>query len=743
MYPKAFEAYRQFILHRNKMPINPHTLQPFAKGSNWQLDPTCWTDCYTATAMLQVCGPEYGLGFLFTRDDPFWFVDIDKCLVDGKWSTLSQDVLAMFPGCYVEVSQSGTGLHIFGSGKPSSDHACKAIEHGLEFYTEHRFVALTGMHAAGDAATLVSPDRFIERFMARAVVEQSLGWTTEPVEEYHHLNDEELIKRALRSGGAGSIFGERATFADLWNCNERVLCRAFPHSEQPFDRSSADAALAQHLMFWTGRNCERTRELMRQSELRRDKYDREDYLIRTIERACNLQKDVYRGPDRRREEQIEENRVIGETFEDSIYSPTLTLEDMLRDMVFIGGEHAVGYLPTKTLRRKAAAADEYAASYHTYVDPDTRAEKRTPAFKAWLARPTRKSVECATWAPGKPDLCSPPEGHGLAFNTWRGLKGHNVPDDWNLRVQPWVDHVMWLSGDEGPRFMQWLAHIVQRPAELPHTCYLHVTPTTGIGRNWVAGVLCRVLRGYVASGVDLGKILDGAFNGRLSQKLLAVVDEVREGGDLGRKHARGEKLKATITEEIRHIDPKFGVQTVEYNCCRWLMFSQHLDALPFENNDRRVVVVENPTKRKAPEYYARLYELWHDREFIGSVWQYLMTLGLEDYSPSLPAALTQSKQNALYAMSSELDFAVSDLVKEWPGNFITFSQLQRIVGPASDGHLRHVIMRQGLTALPTRVKLPDGTRSRVVVIRGGREVPGCKELTDLCMEAAVKYELDR
>ena len=60
------------------------------------------------------------VGFDFTIDDPWFFLDLDKCLVDGAWTQESLDILGNFTGAAYEVSQSGTGLHIVGKCQPHS-----------------------------------------------------------------------------------------------------------------------------------------------------------------------------------------------------------------------------------------------------------------------------------------------------------------------------------------------------------------------------------------------------------------------------------------------------------------------------------------------------------------------------------------------------------------------------------------------------------------------------------------------
>lgn len=304
-------AYKQFLLFKlvcdevtkenKKIPINPKTLCAYPKGSDWQSDPNSTTDVNNAIALCSSLGPEYGVGFLITNNDPFFFVDLDKCLSpDGvTWSPVAMEVLGLLPGAAVEVSQSRKGLHIIGRGQ-APDHSCKNVGLGLEFYTERRFVALTGTNAIGSAAadlTAYLPALVTGYFPPKSSA-KGQEWTIEPVAEWNGpTDDDELIEKALGSQSAGGVFGNRSTFAALWEVDEDVLATAYPDPEgnRTYDGSSADAALAQHLAFWTGNNCERIFTLMWRSGLVRDKWQREDYLIRTITHAASLQKSFYTG----------------------------------------------------------------------------------------------------------------------------------------------------------------------------------------------------------------------------------------------------------------------------------------------------------------------------------------------------------------------------------------------------------------------------------------------------------------
>ena len=300
----AFSEYRQFILYKlvpgnggkfNKIPVNPFTRLPYPKGGDWQKDPSQMTDFNTASAN---CIQGYGIGFLFTPNDPFFFLDIDDCLdpSGASWSALALELMASLPGSAVEVSSSGKGLHVFGRGKPSAPHANKNTSLNLEFYTEWRFVALTGTNAVGGMSADISaylPAVLNKYFKPTEAINRAL-WSSEAVQEWNGPEDDDaLIEKMLSAQTAANVFGTKSNLQALWECDEDALSKAYPDSARPFDASSADAALAQHLAFWTGNNCDRIYLLMWRSGLVRDKWSRDDYLERTILRAISLQDKFY------------------------------------------------------------------------------------------------------------------------------------------------------------------------------------------------------------------------------------------------------------------------------------------------------------------------------------------------------------------------------------------------------------------------------------------------------------------
>ena len=349
--------------------------------------------------------------------------------------------------------------------------------------------------------------------------------------------------------------------------------------------------------------------------------------------------------------------------------------------------------------------------------------KMMPTADLWVQDPARITTHTVTFRPGHPEFTTDPEG-APALNLWKPRPRPAATGD----VSPFLDHVAYLVPDEmeRARFLDWMAHIEQFPGVLPHTHYLMVTPQTGIGRNWLGGLLARVWTGAVRLGFDLVGAINSGFNGALSRRLLVIVDELK-AADTGWGAANhAQQLKAMLTTEHRGINPKFGRQHIEFNCARWLMFSQHYDALPIEHADRRVIVITNPSERRSSDYYAKLYGLLDDPQFVAAVGYWLSQRPLAGFNPSTPAPLTESKQRAIDACIGDIERALIDLRN---GTDLMVMRSSEIVEYLSDQGLRPPAGRAISAAYSAAGMVPCdrlvtlyGKKHRVVALRDGQRL---------------------
>ena len=123
-----------------KIPYNARTGEK-AKSN----DRATW--CTFPEAAQKVESGKYkGVGFMLS-DSPYVCVDLDHCLDGGEKEAWARGIVQMLGG-YVEVSQSGTGLHIFGRASVQRGRRHDRIE----IYPDKRFIAMTGSIYEGHAA---------------------------------------------------------------------------------------------------------------------------------------------------------------------------------------------------------------------------------------------------------------------------------------------------------------------------------------------------------------------------------------------------------------------------------------------------------------------------------------------------------------------------------------------------------------------------------------------------------------
>ena len=257
-----------------KVPFNPNTGEK-AKPT----DPNTWGSFEQA----ELANSEHsgaGIGFMLDLDSPFAGVDLDDCIDEsGELYPEAQEIVDQFAS-YTEVSPSGKGVKVFIQGsKPGPRSRTRAAWGGdIELYDSSRFFTVTGKHLGGTPVKVCGRQRdFRELYESlfcsgpKPTPSQATGGGTSV------LSDDEVIERARQSNAD--------PFIPLFDQGDT--------SVKGDDDSAADDSLAWYLAFWTNHDREQMTRLMMRSTLYRDKFDRHDYLPRTIEHACSMQPEGY------------------------------------------------------------------------------------------------------------------------------------------------------------------------------------------------------------------------------------------------------------------------------------------------------------------------------------------------------------------------------------------------------------------------------------------------------------------
>jgi putative DNA primase/helicase len=130
---------------------------PYTPGTNRKASSTdlmTWGTLSEALVAYGTAEPPYdGIGFVFSSADPYVGIDLDDCRnpETGEISPWAEKIISRVQEGYVEVSPSGTGVHIIvqGTVRDGGRSRRKVRERGevvgeIEMYSRERFFTITG-----------------------------------------------------------------------------------------------------------------------------------------------------------------------------------------------------------------------------------------------------------------------------------------------------------------------------------------------------------------------------------------------------------------------------------------------------------------------------------------------------------------------------------------------------------------------------------------------------------------------
>lgn len=84
-----------------------------------------------------------GIGFVLSAMDGLVCIDLDHALLDGELRQWARRIVDGLPETYIEVSPSGTGLHIWGFGSVGQGRRIRRGESSVEVYGRGRYITVT------------------------------------------------------------------------------------------------------------------------------------------------------------------------------------------------------------------------------------------------------------------------------------------------------------------------------------------------------------------------------------------------------------------------------------------------------------------------------------------------------------------------------------------------------------------------------------------------------------------------
>ncbi len=239
------------------------------------------------------------------------------------------------------------------------------------------------------------------------------------------------------------------------------------------------------------------------------------------------------------------------------------------------------------------------------------------------------------------------------YNTFKGFEYCNdeTPHE-EVDISNFQEYISNLCNDNkelSEYLIKYIAHIFQYP------CYrteqiLVFKGWTGAGKD----TLYRLLKAIIGKDyIDLtGNIYDvfGKFNSILFNKLALFINEL-EGKD---GFENQQKLKNFSTGIENRVNDKNEKCVIQKNYIRLFIAGNSNNLVNIEQNDRRIVIfktgmrliknVKDPIQREyATKFWNKFYEDMGNKNWLRSVFKYLIELDLSNYNPKNPPEIEEKK----------------------------------------------------------------------------------------------------
>jgi len=243
------------------------------------------------------------------------------------------------------------------------------------------------------------------------------------------------------------------------------------------------------------------------------------------------------------------------------------------------------------------------------------------------------------------------------FNTFQSYPCQPVVGDVTLILSHIRDVL--CSGDQqaADYFIQWLAHIFQKPMDKPTVAVL-MKSAEGTGKGTLYKLLKRIL-GSNAHQVNGAYQLTGRFNSVIAGRLLVFGDEVDLTSRAVFDKAKGIISEPTISMELKGIDPE-----PVPNYARFIFAGNHDNLIAAGTRERRFLVLEPSThETDNSDYWDRLNHVI-DTHGGNSFLDYLLNTNLVEFSPYKAPATRGLIDEKLVSLKPSLAYLHVELSKE-------------------------------------------------------------------------------
>lgn len=226
--------------------------------------------------------------------------------------------------------------------------------------------------------------------------------------------------------------------------------------------------------------------------------------------------------------------------------------------------------------------------------------------------------------------------------------------------------------------LDYMAFMVQNPGRKIRWAIL-LQGAQGCGKTFLSEVMHKVLgQGHVSS-VDINA-LKGVWNDWAYGSQLVCLEEVRVAGQ--NRHEVMNALKPLISNDHVGINERFKHSRTMPNKTNYMLFTNHHDALPLDDGDRRYCVLKSCLQTKAQvtalgkDYFITLHSMLQKQA--AGLRHFLLNYEIsKSFDPDSPAPITKYLLELIQDSGSEAEEAVKQILQD-PESFNVYISEQMI-----------------------------------------------------------------
>ncbi|CDM57415.1 DUF5906 domain-containing protein [Rhizobium favelukesii] len=290
--------------------------------------------------------------------------------------------------------------------------------------------------------------------------------------------------------------------------------------------------------------------------------------------------------------------------------------------------------------------------------------KQSPANRLCAPNTTMQIVKGVVYLPGEQQITQWEQSgrSDTYYNRWHARAFPRFDNVTDADVKPWLDHVAYLVPDKKEReeLLDFFAHLLQKRGTKIRWAPLLIGKQ-GTGKD----LMIKPIVSYLAHNArDIKpEQLTSRFNDFLESELLVVQELKRSTTQANGTYNRIKTLIAGTAEDVNYIEKKYQTPYAVPNVVNSIFFSNHVDAMEIDADDRRFFIILSEAEKRDPSYYQRLaVDFYQNNSGWLKVASWLLKRDIEDFNASQPPMQTEGKALLIDSQRTPVARAIEEAV---------------------------------------------------------------------------------